>query len=374
MNLSDVLEFVGNKPFCDVVATAAENDLVIKQGGEELVDLYLLVVNKDKDSSKNLTPLQKQSNGLILEKDTNHIVCACQPKIIDVGMEDLPMVLKDGVRTRLEYCEDGTVMRLYCRGGVWYTATTRCVDARKSYWSSDKTFDDLFWDVFDRSMLDGLDKNSTYIFVLLHKENRIVVRHNINMLIFVCRVDNVSLVEYYHNVFPNVRNIRRPKQAVGETVETLNMERCYHPMKRGIVVKVLHGAKGGWSAYKIDFAKYKEIKEIRGNVPHIRMRFLELLKDEDSLKQLEENYVEHQRLFNLIRQSLRKQVKTIHKLYIDSHVKHLKTVTEDDVYFRTLKQLHAQYKKTNKPITFEDVHDRINHLDKNVLKKFLGWV
>ena len=78
-------------------------------------------------------------------------------------------------------------------------------------------------------------------------------------------------------------------------------------------------------------------------------------------------------MFTFIKASLLKLVKTVYKLYVDSHIKHTVQVTDENPYFRTLRQLHAQYKITQKPIGFTDVQDKIFSLDKNVIKKLLAW-
>lgn len=323
-----------------------------------------------------------QANGLILDKSSSSVVCACEPKMTDVSEEFIKELLNDrNKKVRFEYCEDGTVIRLYNYNDQWFTATSRCINAKDSYWTSEKTFDQLFWEVFDDKWLEHLDKTCTYVFILLHKENRIVVKHNINALLFIGRISNVSdnkhgngiLTEYYENVFREFNSpaIRRPKSLPYVDIRNFKTEDYFHPMKRGLIIKVLDG--NVWKGYKIDFSEFLKLKALRGNVPHIGMRYLELLNDPVELAELQKAFWEYRNLFADIRTSLNKQIKTIHKLYIDSHVKHSTQVDESNMYFRTLKQLHAQYKATSKPITFEDVQTKLFTLDKNVLKRFLAW-
>jgi hypothetical protein len=146
------------------------------------------------------------------------------------------------------------------------------------------------------------------------------------------------------------------------------------PYKRGILVKIFDLEAGEWIVYKLDFEKYKQIKTIRGNVPQIRMRFLELLGDSAQLMMLEKFYPEHKFMFAMIKNSVFKVINEIYKLYVNSHIKHTVQVGEDHQFHRTLRQLHAQYKVTNQPISVKDVEAKLFSLDKNVLKTFLGWV
>lgn len=375
INNFEVENLVKGKAFDEVSKECSELGISVRtrDGNADdraLSELYLLVSKEDGPEA-----LKLQCNGIILEKNTNKVVCACQNKFVSVTTDEMKsklaengkdVVLHNDPRFRVEYCEDGTVMRLYNYQNTWYTATTKCIDARGSYWSSDKTFDDMFWETFDKGYLYQLDKDFTYVFILLHSENRIVVKHNKNNLVYISRINNTTMEEDYRNILPFAW---RPRVVPYFNLDDFNS--YYWPQKRGILVKVRNGSH--WTMYKIDFDRYAHIKEVRGNVPNIKMRYLELLGDEPKQRDLEKYYSEHRRLFEDIRKEVFKLVKTIHQLYVDSHIKRTTQVTEEHIFYRTLRQLHAQYKTTNKPICYEDVQAKLKSLDKNVVKKFLGW-
>ena len=382
--MKDVLQFIGNKSFEELQAQSSVNDILIKEKKNGTHDnLYLVTYEKE----GNEAPLQFQCNGVILEKNTNKIIVAAQNKVHDVSREDMCAIIKqyhsntdtlslesDNKNVRVEYCEDGTMIRLYSYNNVWYTATNRCIDARDSHWSSNKTFDEMFWEVFDKSLLTCLDTSCTYVFILLHRENRIVVKHNYDTLVYVCKINNSNLQEDYRNIddFKNTKCIWRPK-----FIPLLNMEefdKYYYPAKRGILIKLFNIDKKSWDTYKVDFDTFTTIKNVRGNVPQIRMRFLELLHDSTSLVLLEKYYPEYNFLFAVIKHSIMNLTKTIHQLYIESHVKHAVRVDEENPYFKTLKQLHSHYKTHNTPITHAIVEEKLLNLDKHILKRFLGWV
>jgi hypothetical protein len=403
INICDVSELVENKEFVKIKEICKINDICVKYDNPK--KLYLLAnvnenqnkfkknknilesegkdevkeesksnieLSEDEKNIKNIDRFKKQANGIIMEQDTNKIVAMCQNKLQDLNsLDELYDLINTNINSkiRLEYCEDGTMIRLYNHNNIWYTATTRCIDAKISYWTSNKNFDELFWEIFDKSLLYSLDKNYTYVFILLHKENRIVIKHNVNMLVYISRINNISLEEDYTNVFNNIYGIKRPKK-----IELNNLsEAFYNPFKRGIIVKILDKRINEWNLYKLDFDQYRSIKTIRGNVPDLRMRFLELLNSQNDIKMLEMFYSENKYMFNVIKVSILKLIKEIHKLYIESHIKHSIEVKEGNVFYRTLKQLHAQYKLTNKPISIEDVQNKIYSLDKNIIKKFLNW-
>jgi hypothetical protein len=368
--------------FENIKEVASESGIQVRESKEEkLNNLYLLVTQRE---TCDLSPLQLECNGLILEKNTNKIVCMSQNKFVHINkdssqVEQIENLKSQYSKLRMEYCEDGTVIRLYNYEGQWYTATTRCIDARKSYWSSEKTFDDMFWEIFSASSYDigYLDPLYTYSFILIHRENRIVVNHKYNNLIYINRINNETKEEDFTNYFYNEdpkRCIRRTKNIdVSSSVINYPLDDYYSPDKRGVIIKFLDNASNSWKLYQYDFNNYTQLKEVRGNVPLIRMRYLELLDQPDKLNILETNYPEHKMTFAMIKHCMNKLYKEVHNLYYQSHIKHNITVEETHKLYRTLKQLHGQYKKQGTIITLEEVIKKVNSLDKNIIKSLIGW-
>jgi hypothetical protein len=228
----------------------------------------------------------------------------------------------------------------------------------------------MFWDLFKYST-DILDKDFTYVFVLINQDNRIVVNHSSDSLIFVSKINNLDGSEIESE--PSFDLKRTEKISEVEVNATLNLDNHFNSDKRGLLIK-FYDADGKSILYKYDFKPYSRLKEVRGNVPLIRMRYLELLNDPISIKMLEENYHEHNLLFQVAKHQLTNLYREIHQLYFDSHIKHAITVDETHKFHRTLKQLHGQYKTTGRPITLEEVKNKVNSLDPNVLRQFLHWV
>jgi hypothetical protein len=373
-SLQIIKNFVKDLAFEEIKEKCKENDIIYREHGE----LYLLI-SKQMENQNNF---HRAFNGVILEKGTNNIAAMCQSNFIsNQTLENI-----DLENVTLEFCEDGTLIRLYNYNDNWFTATNKCVDAKGSYWSNPQTFDEMFWELFDQHQLEMLDKTKTYLFVLLNKDNRIVVNHTKNELVFVGLIDNftgfelnqIELNNYYVDKFLSSETIRRSIDITNRlTEDRFSLETILSlcvglemQMKRGVLLKTNNMEE----IYKFDFPEYTTIKMIRGNVPHIRIRYLELLNDKQALKTLEQYYSEYLMLFTMIKHSMDKLYKTVHFLYIKSHVKHELQVQETHLFFQTLRQLHGQYKKTNKPITLEDVKCKIDSLDTHVIKKFLGWV
>lgn len=347
------------------------SDIQVREVKDNLfVNLYLLV------SENALTPLQIECNGLILEKNSNKIICMCQNKFNNIeNYSEIEQLKTEYSQFRMEYSEDGTVIRLYYYNNNWYTATTKCINAKKSYWSSDKTFDDMFWEMFKVSSynIDNLDIQCTYTFIIIHKDNRIVVNHQYNNLIYINSVNNVTKEENYTNYFYNDNFIHRTQHI--EVVDNqihYPLDNYFNPTKRGIIIKFLN-AENNWKIYQYDFKEYNIIKDVRGNVPLIRMRYLELLNEPEKLAILEYNYSEYYMLFTMIKHCMNNLYKEIHQLYFNSHIKHSITITEDHRLYKCMKQLHGIHKKQNVIITLEEVKKKVDTLDKNVIKTLLNW-
>jgi hypothetical protein len=368
VNITELFNLIDGKSFIQVKEISEKNNIRVR----ETESLYLLI------SNESVTPLDIICNGIILEKDTNRVICTPQNKLLTIEpnnqKEQIDTLLNISSKMRMEYCEDATRISLYNYKGEWFTSTTKCIDAKTSIWSSDKTFDELFWEIFDKGFVDILEPEFTYTFLLIHRDNRIVVKHKFNNLIYVNRINNNTQIEDYTNYFfkdTPKRTIRRTKEINGYTIN-FPLDNYFLPNKRGIIIKFL--INNYWMSYQYDFSDYSKIKNIRGNVPSIRMRYLELLSDPTALSQLQYYYSENNFLFASIKHQIENLYKNVHQLYFNSHVKHNITIYEVHPLFRTLKQLHAQFLQKNIIVTLDVVINHVNSLDKNVVKKLLGWV
>jgi hypothetical protein len=160
----------------------------------------------------------------------------------------------------------------------------------------------------------------------------------------------------------------------GTGIETIDyvpgtlFEGYFNPTKRGILIKKTSGV------LKYDFIGYKSIKENRGNVPFMYTRALELRNDQETYATLQQMYPEYAFTFGMVNHSLENLYKQVHTIYIESHVKHLMQVYPAHPMYRTLKQLHSQYKTTGSIITKDIVKEKVNSLNTYVIAKLLNWV
>lgn len=375
INVTEIQKLVNGQSFEQVQQIMKENNIKIRQlNTDDSKNLYLLISKNDNINK----PLSLQCNGIILEKETNNIVCMSQNKFIDInhennlGQQQIEELLSQSSYFTFEYCEDATRVSLYHYNGKWVTATTKCIDGKFSYWA-DKTFYELFWDNFDNSI--ELDTAFTYVFILKHINNRIVVKHSKNELVFVCRINNSSFEEDFTNIAYKMLStttlIKQVDKVIGDTIQ-FPLEQYFIESKRGLLFKFV--INDFFVTFKYDFDFYTRVKLIRGNVPLIRERYIELLGKPNELNDLRYFYNEHHLLFAYIDHNMNNIYKQIHQMYIDSHIKHKLLVTDNHQFFQTLRQLHGHYKKHNTPITLNIVKEKVDSLNRHVLKKFLNWV
>lgn len=205
-----------------------------------------------------------------------------------ITVVDSSFVLKE--TDKITFTEDGTVMQLYYHhsSDEWMTSTRNVIDAKQSKFSAEESFDTLFWDIFPKDLLLNLNKECTYIFVLEHVNNRIVLKHNENSLVFLAKVNtesgvNMKLhsdedrfgkeVEIYNNNLPGTR--------VGDIVSCDCPE---YSKYRGIIIKRINDDNEKQSYYMYDFPHYTSVKSIRGNTPDILYRYLVLMQHKDYRK------------------------------------------------------------------------------------------
>lgn len=370
---------------------------------ETLKGLYLLIGDSERGDILN-----ESANGQIFEKGTNKLVCAAQYRVYEnVDLTVLNDALKsqpdrfeydecgnkvnmyefEPYPTCLEYAEDGTMIRVYNYKGVWYTATTRCIDGEYSYWEKrENSFKRLFEDVFGTDY-SKLDEKLTYFFILRHPLNRLVVKHIEASLVFISTINNESLEEVFTSdldfarseciqieefstrysytaeeivdwadeesesvlVDKTIECVTNARENVNWTMEEISsfMAKSFDNDKKGIMFVKFDYKTGYYKRYLYETPMYRMFKELKGNVPNILERYLELyLKSYSESVMFKRLFDENISEFNNIELKLEYFVKDLLKTYIETHVRHAYKLDETHKYSRSLKQLHAIYRNS----------------------------
>lgn len=266
---------------------------------------------------------------------------------------------------KLEYCEDGTVMYLAfdIDTDTWATSTNNKKDAKKSFYFSKKSFDTLFWEAFPEGVLDSLDKTIIYKFILLHPENRLVVKHEEPELVLLEPTDSTYfrlpfLIDCYTFITPPPIHF---------------LETFCNSKKRGIIIKVINKESDILEQiFKYDFEYYKFISRIRGNSRNIGTRYLQLLKNSEWLAILTAEYFEYTNVFQTLNYKLEQLYEYFFLMYITIYIEDVKMYNLDPLVYNILKSIHYYSKKSFfcKDIVIYVIH-HLKNCSYNINKLFL---
>lgn len=340
--------------FEDVRFFLLNNNLKVKDKD----DLYIVIYDKLKsDLTKKFI---KQSRGIILEKETNNIICYTFDNNKDFDYEEKQDINLDD--TIIEESIDGTQIRLFYYKNKWNVATTRCIDAYKAYWKSNKSFGELFDDVKTKINFDKLNTDYCYSFVLRHKNNRIVVNYKENDLILVC-VRNLKTLEEVDKIEEGKRlEIKLPKviEEFKDFDELVNY--CRTDNKLNEEGFMLYNKKTG-DRMKIIKKKYEEIKKLLYNSNALIYRYY-LLRMNKQLEEYLKYYPEDCVDFVLFEYRTKEIIQGIHTSYMNLNVNKCITMKDIEFPYRPLVyKLHGLYlNRTYPKITKKVVETEYNKL------------
>jgi hypothetical protein len=317
-------------------------------------NLYLLFYTEDSDINNLVV---QECNGIILDKNTNQIVSYGVNRVfsMDEMMARADFIDLDWDKATYNKCFDGTFLKVYFYNDKWNVSTTKCINSDKSKWASDKSFYNLFLEC--NVDLESLDKNNCYCFILHHPESRIVspVPFPYPYANLVA-IRNMNTLELTKLNFP-VENI--PCQYKFDFVKK-------QPYSSGSYLVYIDSPTSEKLVVRVDSLEYEWVKHIRGNVPDIKMRYLEILHMNLEKYGMYQYFPEHSSEFNQIESDLLSVSKTVQNLYFQKYI----TKENPDIpvkYSQTVRQLHGQFKKTKCITTFDTVLAKLVSLPPPVL-------
>ena len=316
-------------------------------------DLYMLVYNNDKSDFSN--PVVNECRGIILEKNTNKIVCYTFNKKTNFEWDH-----NDNIYNSI----DGTQIKVYYYNNQWNYSTTRCINADNAYWYSDKSFLKLFNECLENYNFDfnKLNIEYCYSFVICHKENRIVTKYNENKLYHVLtrNLQNMKIIEDEIGIpKPNKINLN----SKDELEKLLHIE---DSKNEGIFIW-----KDG-KHNKIKFNSYLRIKNMRTNTKDPLYEYLknvcENRKDEyiKEFSEYEDNFKNYEKKISMI-------INKLHYNYMESYVHKNKLIKQvNKLYHKHIRELHNIYKNENKKITKDMVRNYVLNLDAKQIMHILN--
>lgn len=316
-------------------------------------DNLYMIYYKHGQELKEENKWMRECRGIILEKGTNRIVCYTFNKNYD-NISDL------SGEYMVEKSIDGTQIRLFYYNGEWRYATTRCIDAKKSYWFSEKSFYQLFQDASVALNYELMNKEYCYSFVLCHQENRIVVKYDVPKLYHVLTRNMVNLEEVEQDI-----GVDKPEKwdiKYEDVVKLSKGEDNFSFSFEGYIIRDKENRR-----LKVQNEGYKMVKELRGNVNNLFYRYLEIRRD-GLVDIFLKNYPEYEGRIETYQKDLVRLFNFIYQFYVSRHIKH---EVDNDATPTHLKHilyiLHGMYLQTGRKINYYDVAEEVNKLDTKLI-------
>jgi hypothetical protein len=184
---------------------------------------------------------------------------------------------------------EGTIIRIFKgpKTGKWYISTHKKINGRNSRWSG-PSFGDIFdkiWGSYEEYPMDDyFEKHKCYVFIISHPENKLVSdiqNPSIRLLGIFTPPDSINpgILEQSGSKDLNLlkhhpRVLKQDKLSIKNITELFEKTKnsCWKNYS-GIII--YH--KKNKTCYKFMNSEYFYLKEIRGNEPNFRLRYLELI-------------------------------------------------------------------------------------------------
>lgn len=318
--------------------------------------LYLVTYNKDKSNMES--DVVKDCRGIILEKETNKVVCLTFKK----SENTINKFTTSWEDVTVQKAVDGTQIKLYNYNGQWIVGTTRCINAIRAKFYGKKSFYEMFLEASKTLNYSKLNPRYCYSFVLCHPENIIVTKYESPHLVHTLTIDLDTMKEV-DNV--EIDGISKPANFVCKTYEEFveMVKNDNNPLSGEGYVLTLREADGNISRIKQKTEIYKKVKELRGNTTNQLYNFFRLIKKnelQEYLKYYPENTNEYMKYY----EQYFKIAQKLHYEYIAKNIRKTLTFLTMSWYFKPhVYELHKLHITNQTIITINVVHQYLINLD-----------
>ena len=323
-------------------------------------DLGLRLIKYKKKHSEMDNEFVKQCRGMIVEINTNRIIC--MPPIKSMNIEEYKNIY-NADNSIIEEFIDGTMINMWYYKDSWHISTRSSIGANCK-WFSNKKFYELFQESNSLD-LKAMNKNYFYSFVLQHPENRIVTCYSEPKvtLVFVGKVNEDNTIESIpYNEITNDINVSIPRRykfennnSIEELIDYVSKQNYEF---QGLVLK------NGINRTKIRNPNYNYARQLRGNTRNMKYLYYDLLRI-GKMSEYLNFFPEFIQLFNEFGSEFSEMAKNLHNNYINYHVK--KNVSDiKDIYFPFRPHtynLHKLFIENKKPITPQVINAYLNTLE-----------
>ena len=331
-----------------------KKNLIVKEFNKFNKFSNLFLVKYDKSQCDMTDSDIKKCRGLILEKNTNRLVCV--PPLKSENIEQISGYdLKDLI---VEDFPDGTMINVFKYNNELLISTRSTIGANCRYYS-DKSFKLLFEESIDDETfekLNGIDEGISISFVLQHPENIIVSKYNSPKLSLVhgCIVEDSNITfktneEMRDYLLGKNMDFEVPKKYSVRTFEEIYaLIEKMGQYQQGLVIKYISNSVYIRTKLRNDYYNY--VRDLKGNSNNKKYIYLELRRF-NGLEEYFKYYPEDFKLFESYRIELYNMTTNLFNFYQDCFVrkntdgKREKYIKDVDFEYRPLCiDLHNIYK------------------------------
>jgi hypothetical protein len=331
----------------------------------------------------------------VIVNHMNKVVGFAPPKSIHCD-EFIKKYKEDDSEIVAEEFVEGTMINVFWDDSIgltggWEISTRNTVGATSSFYKGTraKTFRDMFLEAAKENnlVLDNLEKEKCYSFVLQHPENRIVVPFKKPQLYLVAvykivnESDNV-FVEYFRpkihcNYFNKIgASIKFPTWYAFLKYSDLIEKYASMNTSYDVVGVVLHNYSTG-ERTKIRNPVYEQVRNLRGNQPKLQYQYL-CLRKEGKVKDFLKFYPENKKDFSTFRDQVHLFTDTLFSNYVSCYIKKERPLMEFSEQYRThmfnIHQLYMNELRDKKHfVTNTVVQNYVNNLHPSLLMYCLNF-
>ena len=331
-------------------------------------------------------PELQKVRGVIVDDETGKVVCKSfgfSPEVVADDMEGLnnlisPMLASDTVFFK---AYEGTVFRVWCYKEQWYLSTHRKINAMSSKWGHN----DNYWVLFNRALLSccpaikqayeesngmqdplklflssgpkTLASNKVYCFLLRSfHENRKVCKGEAEPTLYC-----IGAFDRDNNFAFSIENeetcLGLPEQIIDITDQNMLLQRAFdcdiNECQGVICINPIQG-----SSCKIVSPTYHKYDLLRGNVPNVLHRYVQLRWQPEQLQEYINLYPEHKPKFDEWEKVMNHVVHNIMRKYIERYIHRNVAILPPEQY-DVMVELHDMYirqlKHSNERATVEHI-------------------
>lgn len=329
----------------------------------------LTLIKYPYDKEINTNNWEKYCRGIIINNDTNKIVCIPPIKAKnyinfdeinnEIGNSEQPLIIQD--------LDDGTMINMFYHNNEWIISTRSGIGCNNK-WENKKPFKTLFTEcsqVYRNGInLELLNKDHCYSFVMQHNENRNISYVNENRLILVEEYDlnNYQQVDISHytdidNGF-QISSYHNPSN-IQEYLN--NMKNNPHFSWKGTTIK--------YNNKRMNYINplYTYVKDIKINNNNPLYNFVKL-KKENKIDEYLYYFPEYTNIFNEYQNKTNSFIKDLYDNYVKKNI--TKEIVVEDIPYQLkplVYELHGYYLETKNKINNQKILDYISQLDEKRL-------